>query len=287
MPSTSAGTLYTTSTATPAGGDQTLWGIANSRTSDLAIPLVVYTHGNAGGYDQFATLDAWAGLREWMIDAGYAWVESAGGGPASWGNAAARASYEAAVAHVRGVLNIGPIVVLGRSMGGLVAYWLYTQSSFAADCVGLIVNSGTTDLSKRTTNADVQTAYGMSGSSDPGWPAVLANYNPMQFPLTEWDAAKVLQLVGTADTTVVPADHGLAIRTLWAGRPTIDRLDVREGGDHSTSNGSYLQVAAMTAFLTDVAGVGAAVPRLTYDVTNAYLMGSDSQLYELTVPAAP
>lgn len=285
MPTTPAGTPYTTYTATPAGGDQTLWAVADSHAADLDVPLMVYCHGSGGGYNQFATLSAWSGTRNWLIDNGWAWVESAGGGGTSWANLAARASYQAAVAHVRTQLDVGPIVVLGRSMGGLISYWLATQSAFAADCVGLMVSSGTTDLAYKYNNggsdkAIMRAAYGAVDDAD-FW-VKSAGHDPMLFDLAEWNGTNVLQVVGSADTQVVPANHGLAIRELWAGRPAIDRLDVRDGGDHSTTNGTYLQTAAYTTFLTDVTAQGEPVPSETYTVVAAYLMGSDGLLREFS-----
>jgi pimeloyl-ACP methyl ester carboxylesterase len=283
MPTTTAGTAYTTFTATPVGGDQTRWAVADAVADDANVPLLVYCHGNSGAYNQFSTTPAWQGLREWIVDNGWAWVESDGGGGTSWGGPAARASYEAAATHVRGILDIGPIVVLGRSMGGLVAYWLYTQSSFAADCVGLIISSGTTDLAHRYAVADsgvkaeMRVAYG--AANDGAFATNSIGYDPMLFDLSAWDGTNVLQVIGTADTTVPPSDNGLAIRALWSGHPAIDRLDVREGGDHSQTNGTYFQVPAMTTFLAEVSGRGSAIERVTYDVVNAYLMGPGGELY--------
>lgn len=124
MPNTSNGTAYTTYTATPSGAGQILWAKPNTATTD--IPIVLYLHGANGGYNQFTTLSAWSGLRDWLIDNGWGWIEGAGGGAQPWGNAASRAAYRAAFDHVDARLDIGPVVILARSMGGLVGHWLFT-----------------------------------------------------------------------------------------------------------------------------------------------------------------
>lgn len=294
MPTTANGTVYTTRTFTTPGGDQALWGIADDKLAAANIPVVVYTHGNSGAYNQFAATAAFAGIRNWLIDNGWAWVESAGGGGSSWGNTAARQSYSEAFAHVSSAINVGDVVVLGRSMGGLVAYWLYLyEPAISAKAVGLIVNSGTTDMTARIGpppgDTSIRTAFGLAADGS-DWSAKLEGFDPMKYPLSAWAGKKVLQLYGTADTTVPPAIHGQAWLDKYASACAAAEVDVRLGGDHSTENGSYLQTSAMAGFIGKIRsepttpGPGPApAPSEVYRVEAAYLIGANGGLYPMDI----
>ena len=295
MPTTAGGTTYTVTQTTLPMGDRAQYGVADSHRADPAVPLILYCHGDGGGFDNFLTTSAWTGFRDWLIDNGYAWVESAGGGASTWGSPTATTSYEQAVQWVAGQLTINKIVVLGRSMGGLPAYWLYAKSTVVAPYrAGLIISSGVTDLHFRYYNyatdskkATMRQAYGAVDDAD--WDAKTVGRDPMLYPVTLWDGAKVLQLVGTADDNVVPAANAYAIRALWAGHPAVDLLSVKQGGDHSAANGTFTDVAPMTSFLIQTTGVGsagAAAPTDAFVVNTLYRMGADRGLYTVTLATA-
>lgn len=286
MPTTPNGTAYSTHAFKTPSGDQALWGVADHRLRASGVPTVVYTHGNSGAYNQFAATAAFAGTRNWMIDNGWAWVESAGGGLSSWGNAAARRSYAEAFAHVNSILNVGKVVVLGRSMGGLVAYWLFLyEPTISAKAVGLIVNSGTTDLMRRIGappgDGSIRSAFGLAADGS-DWDSKLPGFDPMQYPVEAWSGKKVLQLYGTADTTVPPDIHGQAWIKKYAAACAFADVDVRIGGDHSTENGSYLQTSAMTGFLsrlTDAPADPFPAPSAVFKLERAYFIGENNILY--------
>lgn len=283
MATTAAGTSYTVYTAIVAG-ESIFWAVADAKATQSDIPTILYTHGAGGAANQFATLSAWKGLREWLIDNGWAWVEGDGGGSQPWGNTASQTSYLAAFDHVDGILDIGKVVVLGRSMGGAVAARIYNaRRGTDARFVGLIQNSGVQDLAwaydydaGRWTSA-FNSAWGVANKA--AFLTAVAGKNPIDGPASAWDGAKVLQLWGDADDTVPPAQNAIPMRAMYAGHPAIDNADVRAGGDHSATNGSYLQVAAMTAFLIDVTG-GIAPPK-TFYAARAILFAVGSQLYRL------
>lgn len=276
MPTTSTGTAYTITETTTTGYGTCLIAVADSHADDVAVPTILYSHGAGGGYNQFMTLGAWTELRDWLIDNGCAIVEGAGGftdaeGGQNWGNPTARLAYVAYLEWAATIVDVGPVVPLGRSMGGVIAPWLYLRSSIASQCVGLIVNSGVQTLSYGTISdpdtslrptgqyfgTAIQGAYGVSGYS--AFVTASSDHDPMNFDPSLWDGKKVMQLVGDVDTTVSPTTRGAyPLRAIYAGRPEVDILDVRIGGDHSATNGSYLQVAAMTSFLSDL-GFGAAI----------------------------
>lgn len=278
MPTTLNGTAYTVVTSTSTGYGTSVLIRPDSAVSATNVPTILYAHGAGGAYNQFATLPAWQGLRDWLLDNGCAIVEGGGGvtdviGGQNWGNTGAREAYVAYLNWADSLIDVGSVVPFGRSMGGLIAPWLYLQSSIASRCVGLIMNSGvcsmnysvppaTANIDKSTigffdgTDHKLAAAYGVEPSE---LVAASASHDPMNFAPSLWDGKKVLQLVGTADPTVPPHSRGAyPLRALYAGRPAVDLLDVRIGGTHLQDNGSYLQVAPMTAFLADL-GFGAAV----------------------------
>jgi len=97
----------------------------------------------------------------------------------------------------------------------------------------------------------MRTAYGAVDDADFAVKSV--GYDPMLWDASVYDGLPVLQLYGTNDTTVEPGPHAIAWGQKYAA-PLSNlewfAFDVREGGDHSSGNGSYLQVDAMTQFLT-------------------------------------
>lgn len=259
MPTTPNGTTYTITSGPVTGAGTVYRALADSAVGGTDLPFILYAHGAGGAANQFSTLGAWAGLRNWLIDNGWGWIESSGGGLQPWGNQASQDAYDATIAYADSVYDIGTWVVLGRSMGGAVAARLYndhrlTDTRFA----GIMVNSGVQDLvwaydfdSNRWTDA-FNSAWGVSSKAE--FEIAVEGLNPVDGPASSWAGSNVLQLVGDADTTVPPAINGYAMRTMYAGQPTLDLLDVRAGGDHSSTNGSYLQVEAMTSFLATVRG---------------------------------
>lgn len=257
MPTTAAGTPYTVHSAAVAGS--TYWAVPDALVGAPDIPVILYAHGAAGAANQFATLAAWSGLRDWLIDNGWGWIEGSGGGSQPWGNPASQAAYDASFAHVDSSLDIGTVVVLGRSMGGAVGARLYLDHrANDARFVGFISNSGVQDLvwaydwdANRWTAA-FNAAWGVSSKAE--FEAAVAGLNPVDGPPTDWAGANVIQLWGDADTTVTPSENAIAMRAMYATQPAIDAIDIRSGGDHSATNGSYLEVDAMTEFLMLVTG---------------------------------
>lgn len=287
MPTTLNGVNYMQRTVTLPNGDRA--GLLEP--DGVGSWLVVYTHGNSGAWNQFATTAAWTGLRNWLLDNGVAVVESAGAGN-DWGGAASRVSYEQSVAWARTLVDGSKVVVLGRSMGGLVAYWLATQSAFAEDVRALIVNSGTTDLALRYSMAsgndlaNMNAAYGVPGTAMdiPAFTAASAGHDPMLFPSAEYADLAVMQLWGSADTTVRPELHGAAWEAAFASACARYARDIREGGDHSATNGSYLQVGPMTSFLTAL-GVGVTPEAGLWVIEELRALGEDQLWYPAALTA--
>lgn len=313
MPTTAAGTAYTVTTATMPSGGTGVLVVANAHANDANIPTMIYAHGSQGAYNQFLTTAAWTEFREWIIDNGGAFLEGTGGptdaiGKSNWGAPGARTFYTELFAWGEGIIDVGLLFVNGRSMGAIVATWLYLLSNIASRITGLIVSSGVQTLAYGTAGGAAsqaptvdyfgttcRAAYGVadSGNESADIAAAItasAPYDPMNFDPNLWTGKNVIQLVGDADTTVPPAVRGAyPLRALYAGKPAIDRLDVRAGGDHFATNGTYHQVAPMTAFLSDL-GFGTAVEEpepYYYEITSTeyYADGNLYQLEGFTPPA--
>lgn len=238
--------------STTSGGERIRW-VTAPEASDRPRPTVLYCHGAGADSRQFTRLGAWRELRGWLIRNGWMWIECTGGGRFGWGNTASRQAYEAAVSIVGERAPLGPIVVLGRSMGGIVAHWLLTRSEVVAPlCSGAIINSGVQDLLAAYRSglwtSSLEDAYGVRGER--AFALATEGHDPMRFDPSRWSGTRVLQLVATQDDLVPPEAHGCALRRRYAGHPAQDELDVRRGGDHSRENGSYLQTPAMIRFLS-------------------------------------
>lgn len=235
--------------------------LPNGDPAHLTLPatygdaLVLYIHGNNAPSNQFETAVEWRTVREWLIEHGVPIAESRGGGD-DWGGRASRASYEQTVAWARELVPGQRIVVLGRSMGALVAYWLATESSFSHEVVGLLVSSGTTDLARRYEHAagddlvEMNIAYGIPSTTrdKAAFAAASQGHDPLLFDASAFERVRVLQMWGDADRTVPAEEHGAAWVRRFGSSTASLTVDVREGGDHTTGNGSYHQVEAISGW---------------------------------------
>jgi hypothetical protein len=271
---TTSGTPFSVLSSTIPGHDQATLAVPNSPTGP--VPLLVFCHGSGGGFDQFTTASVWQPMRDWLIDNGWGWVEGTGAptpaaGENGWGNAAARAAYLAYIAWAKTQVDAGPLVVLGRSMGGIVAHWLAGRSPIAGEVAGLIANAAVSTMfvgdgpgagtsvsrSSAAYFSNLGDAFGVPYGSTPDWYQQLqvaaADYAPENWAPSTWTGKKILHLYGTTDTSVPWYPRGGSrLREIWAGRPAIDRV-AYNGGDHGAS-GPYLLVPEMTEFLTEVGG---------------------------------
>lgn len=282
MATTPNGTTYNPHVFSTANGGTGQWFMDDTKTDYTGIPTILYTHGSGGTFEQFYTLFAWRGIRNWLMDNGWAVIEASGGG-ANWGNQASRDGYMQAFEHADSVLDIGEVNVLGRSMGGLVAYWLAAQSPIADRVERLIINSGTTDLAFRVTDGDpngistIMNAHEASTLAE--FYQIAAPYDPMQFPVEDWAGRRVLQMWGTDDTSVESKHHAEPWVTKYSEQVAELRTDIRDGGDHSAGNGSYLQTSAMTSFLLSQPPGDPSGHQESSRIIRVYLAGNSGQLF--------
>jgi pimeloyl-ACP methyl ester carboxylesterase len=271
MPTTANGTAYTTYTASLPGHGTVVWTIGDAFVGMLDRPTILYAHGSGGAPDQWATLAQAKDIRDAWIDGGGLVIEGGGGttdaaGAQNWGNAAARSAYVAYLAYVAGTISVGDLVVVGRSMGGLVAAWLATQSSIAGDVAGFISMSGvetmlvgsadnTAPVIEKNTvrhfGSTMWAAYGQTTYAGAA-AAVEGTYSPEDWDPTVWDGTSILALWGDNDTSV-PWDTrgGGPLADTWETRAPLYREVRRPNGDHG-NNSTWLNVDDMLTFLGDV-----------------------------------
>lgn len=259
MPVTSAGTAYTVHGFTSSAGEQAWRAVADNRAGASRIPTVLFCHGNPGtvltSADQQFT-QGYTTLREWLIDNGWAYIEGHGAG-AGWGNTASRLAYRAMLTDTQAVWSIGKLVVIGRSMGGLVGAWLASRDPVVSPLAsGFVCLSGTQDLSNRYSTAaepdrvNLRAAYGVTDEA--GFRAAVTNHDPMLAPLSTWDGRNAIQQWATGDTTVPPVNNGQAWLSRYGTRLAISRQQVTSGGDHNSTPNDPAQAAATIQFLRDV-----------------------------------
>lgn len=250
---TANGTGYKSWGFSTASGNKAWWGVADNAINNEGITLILYCHGNTGSHTEFDLSKPYTGFRHWLMDNGYAWVESAGGGGSSWGNAEARVAYREAFDYVNERLDVKNIIVVGSSMGGLVSNWLFIHEPvISAKALGLMVVSGTLDLEKRIGpppgSQTLPAAFGLSPDGS-DWEEKLRGFDPMKYPVEVWKGKKVIQLYGTNDATVSPEIHAIPWIEKYGSQCSVLDVDVRIGGDHSQTNGSWLQTDALTGFV--------------------------------------
>lgn len=302
MPSTAAGTAFTTVTINLGAPHGVMhYTVADAHVGDTDIPTILYAHGAGGADDQFVTLPAWRGLRDWLLDRGWAIVEGSGGsavGAQNWGNPASRAAYLAYLARAELVLALGIVVLLGRSMGGLVTAYLYAHDT-AGRFAGWINNSGvsTAFVGDTSGSKDVSAAtgwyftptmwdsWGVSSVATLEAAMSAADAIPEEWAASIWAGKNILCCYGNADTTVPWSTRGAGpLRDIWAGEPAIDSVALKAGGDHSGTAGSYLQVAEMTAFLIELLGEEPPEPvdPVVYVTGASWFLGENRRRFPLT-----
>lgn len=274
MPATPNGTAWHAVSTTLPNGDVAYVCAADTVfTAGAPAPCMIYAHGNNGPADQFQQQAGWADTRNWLIDHGWFWIEGAGAGN-QWGGPRGVAAYEQA--YTWGKTIISPKITVGllRSMGGCYAASFVSSTVIAAQAV--IINSGVLDVVYRARPASgdrlaIYPAYNVPEGQQEALAAAAAPYDPMQAPLNRWANVDVLNMWGTADTTVPASMNGQAWREKYAAGCKTYTEDIKEGGDHSQQNGSYTQAAAMTTFFARVNGGGVVPPPepLTYSRVDA------------------
>lgn len=258
MPTTAAGNDYSITSFTSSYGEPCRRGTPSPLR--LGTPLVVFCHGNPGRATPGSAdthISTWlTGLREAIIDAGYAYVEGRGAG-ANWGNAAGRAAYEAMVTDYRSIWSVNHIVVVGQSMGALVGHWLASRSTVVSPrCAGFVSLSGTANLSDRYSTAGssdklaLLEAYGATDEAD--FRAKAAAHDPLLLPIDDWQGRSAQQQYDTTDPVVPPSINALPWRDRYASSLAMFQVATTTGAGHDATVLGTEHIAATKSFLLAV-----------------------------------
>lgn len=275
---------WTVTTFTPDGGDASRFGKVAGATGG---PLLIYCHGVGGSETEFSIGD-YSGLRAWMHDNEWAWMEALATGP-GWGNQAQRDCYRAAFDHVTGIYDVTDVVVFGRSMGGLVASWLYLyDAAIAPAAKGLILCSAVQDImdtydgtsGTSSFRTSIRAAYGTTDKATTQ--AAIVGHNPVDFPAGDYAGKAVLFQSGTEDDIVNPAENVQEQQGRVEGQLAVNASDYVPG-DHYVTRPRWSQ---HVSFMTTVVPPDPPPSGDMYVTVERYLYGGDGRFFEVATAIA-
>lgn len=279
MPLTASGTSYTVYTATIPGLGRCRWIIADNAVGRADVPALLYAHGANGGVGSFSGGSSWTLLRDWWMDIGGVVIEGEGGAPDAsgvtfnhWGNQMNRDAYMAYFGHVAAIVDIGIVVPVGSSMGGLITKWLATRSPIAYRCPGLLSFAGVgtlfvgdydtvpgntptniTQQSARyfTSTTGIAAAYGASSYDQ--LVTLAADHAPENWTPNVWAGKRILEMYADNDIAVPWWPRGSSrLREIRAGQPQADIAELHTGltVGHDLSTGVGMHFPVVQDFLT-------------------------------------
>lgn len=204
---TAAGTPFTAHEWANEKGDPSIWAIADHlKTTTYRKPVLLYCHGSGGQHDQFTSRPGMARLRDALIDAGWVYIESLGGGTNHWGREFAMASYVATCREAAAMHPLGAVVVMGRSMGGTVSTSLAAKDEWGLKdhVVGLLLDSGVQSLYYWHITLG-KSLYGQYPDASVDMQAFLdasEQFDPLRFPVEDLADVAVQFVSGTSDPSV-------------------------------------------------------------------------------------
>ncbi|AYQ99938.1 esterase [Arthrobacter phage Mendel] len=291
MAVTAAGTGYSRTVYTTSAGETGVKWVPDG--VQAGAPLLMYCHGNPGivqdSADQEFQYTAFTEIREWCLDRGWVMGEAHAGG-SSWGNDTARNGYRALYNDLAAQIGgIGPIVIIGRSMGGLVGAYLATLDPvIAPKTLGFMCLSGTLDLAYRYSIATgdnktlIEAAYG-GANTQAAFNAASAGHDPMLFPAGTWTGRNAIQQYATGDVVVDDVPNALAWLDKYGPELAIKMVQETAGGDHNSSTDNPAQRDASLSFLGTIWTPPAPpAPTVAYLVHEMYYVGTGGTLYTMT-----
>lgn len=241
---------FTTSTGQAARIDFPAGWVAATAT-----PLVIQSRGV--GFDTGGNLFEQPTMSDAALAAGWAFATCAFHGD-SYGSPAALADLAALIAEARRVANIGPVVLWGNSMGGMLALNAVTTGTLIP--AGVYLTDSVVDLRQRYDNgraATIQAAYGIA-SDGPDYAAKTAGYDPALRAAGDFLPATLrFRDVGSTNDTQVDLDaHGYLLEAKLGS----ERVNVRDIGDTGHNTAGRFIPSDFTEFLTSVLTPDATAP---------------------------
>lgn len=207
-------------------------------------PVVLGTHGNAGD-EAWLTADAGVqSLYDALLAAGYIVATSFQHGN-NWGSPTATTDIVTLYKYVRDNYSIGPVVMLGQSMGGLSSLSAITRAKLPiAGWAGLYP---VCDLRWMYDNIDgpaIRTAYGIAGNGS-DYAAKTAGYNPMLEGAEAYRGLPMRFYASPADTRVPKVNHTDLLAAKVAPYAKESTVIVCSGAH---GDASHYQPSDLTAF---------------------------------------
>lgn len=207
------------------------------------VKVCMFFHGS-GGDDylshissfsgtQFAARDTVLGL---MADG---WtVISSTGGPITdhWGNPNSWSATQAALAWLKSIVNVGTLVVVGQSMGGLSSLRAAAFYDGVSKWYGIApcTNLDWLYLNQPAFTASMNTAYGSSDHAT--FLTASAGCDPMTFAVTEFDGLEMRAAASYSDVTVDRVNNTDALVTRLGAHPASFTVLTSTGGHSDPSN---------------------------------------------------
>lgn len=215
MATTPAGTSYTPTVHVNAMGDNNTYCLADAEVSTSTVkPVFLFCHGAGSADNFFAASESVKGLRDRLIDHGWFVVEGDGWSPTHWGRPEAGESYAATLTELAELFPLGPVTIMGRSMGGLVSSALATQDRYGIKphVAGLMVNAGVQSLvwwgvteGKTFSGAWPDPAIDLEAFME-----ATEDFDPLRWDPSVYAGLPVQWISGTHDTSVDFTANGLA-----------------------------------------------------------------------------
>lgn len=209
------------------------------------LPLLMFCHG-AGGNENQPWLE-WPAMYRDLLGAGYGLIASFMH-DRNWGNRDALDDMIELYRYVRDRYPLGPLVLIGNSMGGLASLNALARRELpAAAWVGM---QPVCDLDAMYAAGqfitEMRAAYGSNGTD---WQAKTEGYNPMEREGWEFRGLPMRFYASPGDTVVSKAQNTDALAAKVAPYAT-EATVVAATGDHG--NASHFQFADLRAFLDRV-----------------------------------
>jgi len=194
---------YTTSDATTAVGYH-IWAPDNY-DARKSYTLAVMFHGDTSDENFFQG----STLQKGLVDAGFfAAACGISANKRTWGSQASIDEYVKLVQYMQAKYNIGKIVFVAASMGGIESLNVLAQRKIAvAAWVGLAPTANLDRAYKTTWKAPIDTSYGITGTGQATYTLKTEGYDPLLQPDGSAFQSVPMMIVAPTDDTLVPRQY--------------------------------------------------------------------------------
>lgn len=197
----------------PRFAERALIGTPANYDARKPLPWVIYAHGYGDtAENSMNQMLAIQPVLNALINAGYGVAASDFGGTANWGNPGSIQTMDELYRHLRDAYNVGPIVLMGHSMGGLVTLSALANRTVPgiAGWVGVEPVVSLAGMYNHATVAEYRTtisnAYGIAADGS-NYAAKTSGYDPALRKASDFRGVPMLMFASPADTAVVKTQN--------------------------------------------------------------------------------